>query len=64
MKTEFYDPVVLTKGQSIYIDSTIGHAYLAAEGCDEAEVLGVMSSAEDELLHSLMSIHEEQKNAA
>ncbi|WP_294172906.1 XRE family transcriptional regulator [uncultured Sphingomonas sp.] len=64
VNTEFYDPVVLTKGQSIYIDSTMGHAYLAAEGCDEAEVLGVMSSAEDELLHSLMSIHEEQRNAA
>ena len=57
VNTEFYDPVVLTTGQSIYIDSSMGHAYLAAEGCDEAEVLGVMSSGSDDLQESLMSIH-------
>ena len=38
----------------------MGHAYLAADGCDEAEVLGIMSSADDELLQSLMAMHEEQ----
>lgn len=59
--TEFYDPVVLEEGQSIYIDSNMGHAYLAAEGCDEAEVLAVMSSADEELMQSLFEIHEEQK---
>ena len=58
--TEFYDPVTLDAGQSIYIDSSMGHAYLAADGCAEAEVLGVMSSADDELLQSLMAMHEEQ----
>ena len=42
VNTEFYDPVVLGEGQSIYIDSSMGHAYLAAEGCDEAEVLDVI----------------------
>ena len=57
VNTEFYDPVVLTAGQSIYIDSNMGHAYLAAEGCDEAEVLGVMSSGGEDLQESLMSIH-------
>jgi transcriptional regulator with XRE-family HTH domain len=46
--TEFYDPVVLEAGESIYIDSTMGHAYLVAEGCDEALVLG-MCSADEEL---------------
>lgn len=64
VNTEFYDPVSLSAGQSIYLDSSMGHAYLAADGCDEAEVLGIMSSADEELLQSLMNIHDEQKNAA
>jgi len=55
--TQFYDPVVLTRGESIYIDSTMGHAYLVADGCDEALVLGVCSSAEDNLMDSLMDLH-------
>jgi hypothetical protein len=42
--------MVLNEGESLYIDSSMGHAYLAAEGCDEAEVLGVMSSSDAELL--------------
>lgn len=57
--TEFYSPMVIEKGQSIYIDSNMGHAYLAAEGCDEAVVLGVCSSAEDGLMDSLMSLRGE-----
>jgi transcriptional regulator with XRE-family HTH domain len=60
--TEFYDPVTLEEGQSIYIDSNMGHAYLAAEGCDEAEVLAVMSSADEELMQSLLGMHEEKKS--
>lgn len=59
--TEFYDPVVLEEGQSLYIDSSMGHAYLAGEGCDEAEVLAVMSSSDEELMRSLLTIHEGQK---
>ena len=59
--TEFYDPVELDAGQSMYIDSTMGHAYLAADGCDEAEVIGVMASGDDELMRSLLDIHEEQR---
>jgi len=39
--TEFYDPIVLAVGQSVYIDSNMGHAYIAGEGCDEAVVLSV-----------------------
>jgi transcriptional regulator with XRE-family HTH domain len=61
VNTEYYDAVTLEVGQSIYIDSSMGHAYLAAEGCDEAVVLAVMSSADEELLQSLMSIHEGQQ---
>src|SRR5689334_17266519 len=55
--TEFYDPVVLHAGESIYIDSNMGHAYLAAEGCDEALVLAVCSSSDEGLLESLYSLH-------
>ena len=36
----------------------MGHAYVAAEGCDEALVLGVMSSDGEDLQESLMSIHD------
>jgi transcriptional regulator with XRE-family HTH domain len=56
--TEFYDPVTLKQGEAIYIDSNMGHAYIAAEDCDEALVLGVCSSAEESLMDSLMTIHE------
>ena len=55
--TEFYDPVVLHSGESIYIDSNMGHAYVTADGCEEATVLGVCSSNEDKLMESLLSLH-------
>jgi transcriptional regulator with XRE-family HTH domain len=56
--TEFYDPVTLHVDEGIYIDSNMGHAYVAAEGCDEAKVLGICSSADESLMNSLMTIHE------
>ena len=40
---EFYTPVTLTTGQSIYFDSTMAHAYLAKD-CESALVLAVCSS--------------------
>jgi transcriptional regulator with XRE-family HTH domain len=55
--TEFYDPIVLGVGESIYIDSNMGHAYVAAEGCDEAVALGMCSSAEEGLMESLLELH-------
>lgn len=55
--SEFYDPVVLAEGQGIYLDSSMGHAYVTAEGCDEAVVLGVCSSADGGLMDSLMNLH-------
>lgn len=58
--TEFYDPVVLNEGESIYIDSAMGHAYLAGENCDEAVAIAVMSSAEDDLMSSLINLHGER----
>jgi hypothetical protein len=35
----------------------MGHAYLAAEGCEEALVLAVCSSSDEGLLESLYSLH-------
>ena len=55
--TEFYDPVSLKAGEGIYIDSNMGHAYVAGEDCEEAVVLGVCSSADEGLMNSLMNIH-------
>ena len=55
--TEFYDPMVLETGESVYIDSNMGHAYIAAEGCDEVLLLGVCSSADEQLMESLMTLH-------
>ncbi|WP_332819690.1 helix-turn-helix domain-containing protein [Sphingopyxis sp.] len=55
--TEFYDPVSLKTGQGIYLDSSMGHAYVVAAGFEEALVLGVCSSADDGLMDSLMSLH-------
>src|SRR3954447_574962 len=56
--TEFYDPVTLKTGEAIYIDSNMGHAYIAAEHCEEALVLGVCSSEDEALMSSLMPLHE------
>ena len=56
--TEFYDPVTLKAGEAIYIDSNMGHAYVATDDCDEALVLGVCSSDDEALMNSLMQMHE------
>ena len=55
--TDFYDPVTLNEGESIYIDSNMGHAYLAAPGCEEATTLAVCSSGEEDLMTSLLGLH-------
>jgi transcriptional regulator with XRE-family HTH domain len=62
--TEFYDPVILNVGESIYLDSKMGHAYLTAEGCDEATVLGVCSSPDESLMQSLLSLHGDAETPA
>ena len=54
--TEFYDPVVIDEGELIYIDSSMGHAYLVAEGCEEAVTLGVCSAEDEHLARELMSL--------
>jgi len=61
--TEFYDPIVLETGEAVYIDSNMGHAYIAAEGCDEVLLLGVCSSADEQLMESLMTLHGDEHAA-
>lgn len=61
--TEFYDPVALRAGEGIYIDSNMGHAYVAGEDCKEAVVLGVCSSSDEGLMNSLMNIHGPDEDA-
>jgi transcriptional regulator with XRE-family HTH domain len=46
--TEFYAPVVLEKDESIYLDSNMGHAYLAAAD-GPCRVLCVTTSPETEI---------------
>lgn len=61
--TEFYDPIILEAGQAVYIDSNMGHAYIAAEGCEEVLLLGVCSSSDDQLMQSLMTLHVDEAAA-
>ena len=49
--TEFYAPVILSAGESVYIDSRMGHAYLAS-GEEEALVICVCSTTQEELLQN------------
>jgi transcriptional regulator with XRE-family HTH domain len=61
--TEFYEPILLQTGESIYIDSTMGHAYVAPRGQEDALLLGICSSPEDGLMESLMTMHGDEKPA-
>lgn len=56
--TEFYDPVEVAAGEGVYIDSSMGHGYVVAEGCDEALLLGVCASGDEQLMQSLINLHE------
>lgn len=58
--TEFYDPVVLESGEGIYIDSQMGHAYIVDTGCEEAVLLAVCASADEDLMESLITLHEQE----
>lgn len=48
--TEFYGPTTLSAGESVYIDSKMGHAYVLADGCEHAMALCVCSTTQEELL--------------
>jgi transcriptional regulator with XRE-family HTH domain len=56
---QFYSPVTLTEGQGIYLDSTMGHAYMA-KNCESALVLAVCSSEDPNLESELISLAENE----
>jgi len=60
---QFYTSVVLKAGQGIYLDSTMGHAYVAKD-CDSALVLGVCSSEDPDLAGALISLAEKAEKVA
>ena len=61
--SEFYDPVTLSAGESMYIDSTMGHAYVVATGHEEATLLGVCASAHHDLMESLLTLHSDEETS-
>jgi mannose-6-phosphate isomerase-like protein (cupin superfamily) len=48
--TAFYDPVTLSPGESVYIDSRMAHAYTAADDVGDALVICVCSTSQEELI--------------
>ena len=55
---QFYKSVVLRTGQGIYLDSTMGHAYVAKD-CESALVLAVCSSEDPDLDRELINLVEQ-----
>jgi len=50
--TELYAPIILNKGDSIYFDSGMGHAYLAASP-GPCRVLSICSGAESQIIAAM-----------
>nr|WP_281404926.1 MULTISPECIES: XRE family transcriptional regulator [unclassified Mesorhizobium] len=57
LHTDQYAPVRLKAGESVYIDSTMGHAYLSV-GEGDAEMLCVCSGDEPDMEGTLLSVLE------
>jgi transcriptional regulator with XRE-family HTH domain len=53
--TEFYAPTLLARGEGIYIDSSMGHAFVVADGFDEAAILVITASPDAELARQLIA---------
>ena len=51
-------------GECIYLDSDMGHAYLAGPECTEASFLAVCSSAEEGFMETLLGVHKKGAAAA
>src|SRR3954466_1046967 len=54
--TEFYAPEILNEGDGIYIDSTMGHAYLNAGEADSAQGVCLCTSEQADLFEQLHRI--------
>ena len=57
---QFYTPVTLSAGHGIYLDSTMGHAYVA-KNCESALVLAVCSSEDPNLTGELINLARTQR---
>ena len=53
--SEFYSPVTLHEGEGVYIDSSMGHAYLVAEGFERAIMMSVCASDDENLQDHLIA---------
>lgn len=53
--SEFYSPITLHKGEGIYIDSSMGHAYLVADGYERATIMSVCASDDENLQEHLIA---------
>jgi len=62
--TEFYEPITLNVGESIYIDSHMGHAYIAGPECEMASMIGVMYSPQENAMESLIELVEGHKRSS
>lgn len=59
---EFYTTITLGVGQSVYLDSSMSHAYVAKD-CESALVLAVCSSEDPNLAAELISLAEGEAEA-
>jgi transcriptional regulator with XRE-family HTH domain len=55
--SQFYTPMRVEQGKGVYIDSSMGHAYVAKD-CDSALVLAVCSGEDEALQSTLMKLAE------
>lgn len=46
--TDLYEPIILRAGESLYLDSSMGHAYIA-RGKGACRILGICSASEQDL---------------
>ncbi len=54
--TEFYEPAELATGESMYLDSTMGHAFLTVPGPKSAQILNVCHSPNAGHFRSLLDL--------
>jgi transcriptional regulator with XRE-family HTH domain len=59
LHTEFYDPLPLQRGESVYIDANMGHAYVIGPDSDAATVMAVAATDDDQsVIEALMATNE------
>jgi transcriptional regulator with XRE-family HTH domain len=54
--TEFYEPIIINEGESIYLDSRMGHAFVAGPECEVATMVGVMYNPQEGAVKSLIEM--------